>query len=118
MNLPHSQTIIVIGAGMMQMPLIKDIKRRGFRAVIVDQNPGAPGMALADRAIAADISNIAATVKSLKDTGEKYDAVLTVGTDFSTTVSSIVEKFRLPGLPFETALHCRDKIKCVNDWLK
>ena len=42
------KTIMVIGAGKTQMPLIEAAKKEGYRTVVCDLNPDAPGVALAD----------------------------------------------------------------------
>lgn len=42
------KTIMVIGAGKTQMPLIEAAKKEGYHTVVCDLNPDAPGVALAD----------------------------------------------------------------------
>ena len=42
------KTIMVIGAGKAQVPLIEAAKKEGYRTVVCDLNPDAPGVALAD----------------------------------------------------------------------
>ena len=42
------KTIMVIGAGKAQVPLIEAAKKEGYHTVVCDLNPDAPGVALAD----------------------------------------------------------------------
>lgn len=42
------KTIMVIGAGKTQMPLIEAAKKEGYFIIVCDLNPDAPGVALAD----------------------------------------------------------------------
>lgn len=42
------KTIMVIGAGKTQMPLIEAAKKEGYHTVVCDLNPDAPGVAIAD----------------------------------------------------------------------
>lgn len=45
------KTIMVIGAGKAQVPLIEAAKKEGYRSIVCDRNPDAPGAALADEFI-------------------------------------------------------------------
>ena len=42
------KTIMIIGAGKAQVPLIKAAKREGYYIIVCDWNPEAPGVQLAD----------------------------------------------------------------------
>lgn len=42
------KTIMVIGAGKTQMPLIEAAKKEGYHTVVCDLNPDAPGVAIAE----------------------------------------------------------------------
>ena len=42
------KTIMIIGAGKSQMPLIEAAKKEGYRTVVCDLNPEAPGVREAD----------------------------------------------------------------------
>jgi biotin carboxylase len=45
---PQMKTIMIIGAGKAQMPLIEAAKREGYYTITCDWNPEAPGIQLAD----------------------------------------------------------------------
>lgn len=106
----EKKEIAVIGGGIMQIPLIKDIKRRGFTPVVIDKNPDAPGMLEAGKTIKADISHPDEVITELKNSGIKPDAILTVGTDFTVTTAETATAAGLPGITPETARKATDKI--------
>jgi len=41
-------SIIILGAGIMQIPVIKTAKQMGLNVIAVDKNPDAPGFKYAD----------------------------------------------------------------------
>lgn len=43
--------LMVLAAGLLQIPVIKKAKEMGYYVIAVDDDPNAPGMALADKAI-------------------------------------------------------------------
>lgn len=43
--------LMVLAAGLLQIPVIKKAKEKGFYVIAVDDDPNAPGMVLADKAI-------------------------------------------------------------------
>lgn len=43
--------LLVLAAGLLQMPVIKRAKEMGYYVIAADDDPNAPGMALADKAI-------------------------------------------------------------------
>ena len=43
--------LMILAAGLLQIPVIKKAREKGYYVIAVDDDPGAPGMALADKAI-------------------------------------------------------------------
>lgn len=43
--------LLVLAAGLLQLPVIKKAREMGYYVIAADDDPGAPGMALADKAI-------------------------------------------------------------------
>ena len=103
--------VLILGGGVMQLPAIRIAKRKGWRTVVADASPDAPGAQLADRFENVDlkdrngIANIACQLKRRR----MINGVFTTGTDFSTTVAWAAEKAELPGIPFEAAVRASDK---------
>ena len=104
-------TILILGAGVMQMPGIRIARRKGWRVVLVDGSPKAVARDLADRFACVDLKDrdglltFARTVRG--DSG--LDGIFTAGTDFSSSVAWVAERLGLPGISFETAMRATDK---------
>ncbi len=94
------KNVMVIGAGVLQVPIIKEINKAGHFSIVLDKNDLAPGFSLAKKKIKVDISNSEKAVKeAIKiDEQHKIHAVLTVATDFTYTVNQIKKKLGLPCL--------------------
>ena len=103
---------IVIGAGELQIPLIKAAKTLGLKVIATDQNPEALGFEFSDDFIIADTMNAQESLEKV----QKYVAlkgdihgVATAGTDASYTVATIAHHFNLPGHHPDAALNASDK---------
>ncbi|MDR2965269.1 MAG: ATP-grasp domain-containing protein [Treponema sp.] len=103
--------IIILGAGVMQGPVIQIAKELGYHAVALDGSTEAPNINLADQFEKIDLKakeEIESFARSLQN---KFDTIgiMTAGTDFSASVAWVAEKLGLPGIPYETALNASDK---------
>jgi biotin carboxylase len=113
-------TVLVLGAGIMQGPSLRNARDMGWRTVAADANPDAPCRSLADRFALVDLKDregMLALARSLRD-GEGLDAVFTAGTDFSTTVSYVCERLSLPCIPLAAAERATDKLlmrRCLRE---
>ncbi len=105
--------IIIIGAGLMQMPLIEAAKRMGLRTVVTDYNREAPGFAMSDIALEVSTRNIDFSVLAARRIASRVPihGVLTVGTDASRTVSAVAAALELPGIRYDVAERATNKIK-------
>ncbi|MBN2289546.1 MAG: ATP-grasp domain-containing protein [Candidatus Glassbacteria bacterium] len=112
--------IMIIGAGLMQVPLIEAARNMGLRTVVTDYNRESPGFALADVALEVSTRNIDFSVLAARRIAEQVPihGVLTVGTDASRTVSAVAAALELPGIRYDVAERATDKIKmrqCFKD---
>ncbi|MCR5724768.1 MAG: ATP-grasp domain-containing protein [Treponema sp.] len=106
--------ILILGAGLMQKPSILAAKELGYKAVVVDANPHALCVPLADRFETIDLKDrpaLAAFAKSLMKEEGGLVAVFTAGTDFSASVSYVAEQCGLKAHAFEAALNASDKLR-------
>jgi len=103
--------LLLIGGGVMQLPVIEHAHRLGVLVVCFDGNPEAPGRGLADWFEVCDISDKELCLEHARAhrSAHRLDGVVTVGTDFSTTVAWVAGALGLPGTPFEAALRAKDK---------
>jgi len=95
----------------MQLPVIEFAHRLGVQVLCLDGNPGAPARDRADWFAVCDIKDKDACLARAREhrAAHRLDGVVTVGTDFSTTVSWIAGALGLPGTPYEAALRAKDK---------
>jgi biotin carboxylase len=105
------RAILILGAGIMQLPAIRAAKRLGLVALVADGNPEAVGRLEADDFQHVDLRDKKAMRTMARAKSEEYrlDGVFTAGTDFSTTVAFVAESLGLPGNPYEVALNATDK---------
>ncbi|MDR2952209.1 MAG: ATP-grasp domain-containing protein [Treponema sp.] len=107
------ESLIILGAGVMQGPAIKIAKELGFYAIALDANPYAPCVSQADRFEQIDLKDkekIEAFARSLQNSYGRV-GIMTAGTDFSASVAWTAERLGLPGLPYEAALNASDKAR-------
>jgi biotin carboxylase len=104
------EQLMILGAGVMQGPVIRIAKEMGLYTVAVDADPRAPCVPLADRFEQIDLKDrdgIEALGRSLQKQGKL--GIMTAGTDFSAAVAWAAERLGLPGIPYEAALNASDK---------
>ncbi|MBU1076981.1 MAG: ATP-grasp domain-containing protein, partial [Spirochaetes bacterium] len=107
------KSLMIIGAGLLQRPVIEIAKEMGLKTIVTDYNPDALGLKLADVPIVMSTKDIEGTVRAAKKYSEKgrIDGVITIGTDASMTVSAVANALSLPGIKFEAAESATNKIK-------
>ena len=107
------RTILILGAGTMQLPPIRAARRMGLRVIVADGNPAAVGREEADQFLHVDLKETDAMVDAARAVAREHglDAVFTAGTDFSATVAYVAEKLGLPGTTLDAALNATDKFR-------
>jgi biotin carboxylase len=105
------KTILILGAGLMQIPGIRIAKSRGWRVIVADGNPDAMARDLADRFEVVDLKDKEGLLAMARRCAESspLDGVFTAGTDFSSSVAWVAEKMGLPGMPYAVAMRATDK---------
>jgi len=107
------ETIIILGAGVMQGPAINIAKELGYYTIALDGSASAPCVDMADRFEQIDLKDkesIETFARSVLSSTERL-GIMTAGTDFSANVAWTAEKLGLPGIPYEAALNASDKSK-------
>ena len=108
------ESILILGAGLMQKPAIESAKKLGYRAVVVDGNPRAVSAPLADRFEPIDLKDKDALLRLADElnAGEcPLAAVFTAGTDFSANVAYVAEHCGLKSHSYEASLNASDKVR-------
>lgn len=105
--------LVIIGAGLLQVPVITVANNLGIKTIVTDYNEKAPGMKIADYPVVISTRDVDGTVRIMKEMSQKIkiDGVITVGTDASMTVAAVANALGLPGIKFENAEASSNKIK-------
>jgi biotin carboxylase len=102
-------TVLVVGGGLFQLGVIRAARKLGGKVAVVDRSADAPGMALADHALAIDTADVAAVTAAARRLG--VAGVVTAASDVAVgAVASVVDALGLPGVGSEVAARCRDKL--------
>lgn len=104
-------SLLILGAGLMQKPSIVSAKDLGFNVVVLDANPNAEEVPLADKFYRIDLKDresIFECAEKLKKT-ENLKGIFTAGTDFSSSVSYAGEKLGFSCHSFESTLNATIK---------
>lgn len=106
-----SRTVLILGAGVMQLPALRLARDAGWRVLVADGNPAAVGRDLADEFVQIDLRDRDELLRYAgeRQRGAGLDGVFTAGTDFSTSVAWVAERLGLPGIDYQTALIASDK---------
>jgi biotin carboxylase len=104
-------TILLVGAGVLQVPAVELAKSMGLRVVATDRDPAAAAFPLVDRAITLDTKDVAGHVALAKQLAREVNlvAVYTEGADVEVTVSRAAEAVGLPGCDSRAAEICANK---------
>lgn len=102
------QKILVIGASILQIPIIQKAKEMGLWVMVVDINPKAEGIQYADEYFNASTIDTEAIFKIAKETNP--NGIVTLATDMPMrSIASVTERLSLPGISLQTAINATDK---------
>ncbi|MBN2402547.1 MAG: alpha-hydroxy-acid oxidizing protein [Spirochaetes bacterium] len=107
------KSIMIIGGGLLQVPVIQTAQKMGLNTIVTDYNPEALGMKYADIPVVMSTRDIDGSVRAAKAQNQltPISGVLTAGTDASMTVAAVANALNLPGIKFEDAEAATNKIK-------
>ena len=102
------QSILIFGAGRLQIPIIKKAHEEGYYTIVVTLDPNEPACKFADEIVKDDFCNESRMLEVAKQ--YKVIGVLTDQTDIPVrTMAYVSEKLGLPGNSYETACIFTDK---------
>lgn len=100
--------LMILGAGIYQVPLIKKAKEMGFMTIVISIKGNYPGFNYADTVYYIDTTDSAKVLEVAQK--ENIDGIVTTGTDVAiATLGLVCEKMRLPGIKFSAATKVCDK---------
>ncbi len=105
------QRIVVVGAGVLTVPLIRRARDMEIATIVMDGDPDAPGMALAETPVVMSTRDAegAAGAARVLARQEPIHGVVTAGADVEVTVAAIANALGLPGPSPEAAYLCNHK---------
>ena len=104
-----AKSILVLGAGIYQVPLIARIRQRGFRAVALSVPGDYPGIALADEFLPVNTTDETGVVEAAR--GRGASAIITTGTDVAMrSLGAACDALGLPGPSYESARRATNKL--------
>ena len=101
--------ILILGAGIYQVPLIKKAKEMGLYTIVASINGNYPGFDLADKVYYANTVDINLIKEIARN--EKITAICTTGTDVAVqTIGAVCDELGLCGISEESAKIATNKL--------
>lgn len=104
--------ILIVGAGPFQLDIVRTAKRLVREVWVVDRDPAAPAMSVADRMGVVDFGKPELVLEFARRHG--FDGVTSAASDVAVpAVAACVEALGLSGLDRATSSRCRDKLSTM-----
>lgn len=101
-------SLLVLGAGHNQVPLLKTAQFHDVRVVAIDPDPNAHGFDFADDFVVADLGDAETCVDAARHF--RVDGVITAAADYPVpTVARVCRQLGFAGIDETTARRCTDK---------
>jgi biotin carboxylase len=102
--------IMILGAGIYQVPLIKKAKEKGIYTIVASIPGDYPGFIIADKVYYTNTVDEDAILSLARK--ENIDGIMTTGTDVAVrTIGHVCDKMKLAGVSEKTAVLTTDKAK-------
>lgn len=103
------KTLLILGAGIYQVPLIKTAKAMGIQTIVASIPGNYPGFELADKVCYENTTDHQKILEIAKTEG--IDGIVTAGTDVAViTIGKVCDELGLKGLSAEAAECATDKL--------
>ena len=103
------KSLLILGAGIYQVPLIKTAKRMGIHTIVASIPGNYPGFELANEVLYENTVDYEAILKIAKDKG--VDGIVTTGTDVAViTIGKVCDALGLTGLSAKAAEIASNKL--------
>ena len=102
--------ILILGAGIYQVPLIKTAKKLGLYSIVASIPGNYPGFELADKVYYENTTDVQKILEIARQ--EQIDGIVTAGTDVAViTIGEVCDTLGLTGLSAEAAAIATDKLR-------
>jgi biotin carboxylase len=107
----EQKTVLLVGAGLLQVPAIDVIHELGFRVCATDRDPAAAAFGMCEETVVLDTKDVAGHVALARRLADRGDlaAVFTEGADVEVTVAEAAAAVGLPGCNPRAAAICANK---------
>lgn len=105
------KTLLLLGAGIEQIPAIECARRKNIRTVVFDKNPDACGKQFSDEFYPISTRDIDEMLSFLKKYQKKIDGVITIASDIPHCVSAVAEFLHSKCISKQVADVCVDKLR-------
>jgi biotin carboxylase len=114
---PARPGLLVVSAGVMQLPALERARALGCYVVASDRNPDAPGFALADERLVLDVKDVDGHVAWARQHARRVGlAGAFAAADVAVTVAAVTSALGLPGIPREVAERSNNKALMKARW--
>jgi biotin carboxylase len=105
--------LVILGAGIYQVPLIEKSKELGHHTIVVSPNGNYPGIGIADEHWALDTRDVTSILE--KAVKAKISGITTTGTDVAVpAIGAVNDALGLSGPCFDTSEKCMNKALMKN----
>lgn len=116
MKKKYSKKILILGAGISHIPMLRTAKKMGLYTIVMDKDKNALGFKFCHKKIVLDASDKELVLQEAQE--EKVDGILSTG-DFSVVPAAYAtEKLGLPSLGFNVAKLVTNKLKLFQRFKK
>ncbi len=106
-----SGTLLLVGAGLLQIPAVETAHELGLRVLATDRDPRAAAFPLVEEAVVLDTKDVHGHVRLARQLANRGElaGVYTEGADVELTVAQAARAVGLPGVDPAAARICSDK---------
>lgn len=109
MIVPPHKTVMVLGGGRYQLPLIKTAREAGYRVLVMGWPGNFPGYAYATQWYNVDIMDADEIIRIARE--EHIDGIVGCGSDFILpTIGKVVDALGVPGADYRSSVVASDKL--------
>ena len=109
----NTKKIMILGASILQVPLIKKAKELGYYVIVLDMNSNAIGVKYADEFFEVstiDIDKVLEVAKQIKPNG-----IVTAATDMPMRcIGKVNDELGLNGISYDVAINSTDKFEMIS----
>jgi len=110
-----SKRILILGGGRYNVPSIHAAREAGFTTVVADKNPAAPGLTVADHALAIDLADCDSLIHAVAKLGG-VDGVVSMAEVGVRPAANISARLGLPSISEEAAANATSKAAMRRPW--